>query len=70
MKSHDETHGYPAGYSPIKGEENVHGNPRMKQGTTSAVKAHGFGHSASQKKGPLRMSGVKGAHRIGMRRGK
>lgn len=70
MESHDKTHGYPAGYTPISGEENIHGNPRMKQGTTRAAKAHGFGHTASQKQGPLRMSGVKGAHRIGARRGK
>jgi hypothetical protein len=73
MNSHDKTHGYPAGYSPISGEENIHGNPRMKQGTTRAVtagNAHGFGHKGSQKEGPLRNSGVKGAHRIGRTRGK
>jgi len=39
MKSHDKTHGYPAGYTPVSGEENVHGNAKMKQGTTRAVKA-------------------------------
>jgi hypothetical protein len=39
MKSHDKTHGYPAGYMPIPGEENIHGDSRMKQGTTKAVTA-------------------------------
>ena len=27
--------------------------------------AHGFGHTGAQKAGPLRLSGHKGAHRIG-----
>jgi hypothetical protein len=27
--------------------------------------AHGYGHSGGERKGALRMSGVKGAHRIG-----
>ena len=40
MKSHDKTHEYPAGYSPVPGEENVHGKPGMKQGVTKAVKAN------------------------------
>ena len=31
----------------------------------AANKAHGYGHAVTQRKGPLRMSGVKGAHRIG-----
>ena len=31
----------------------------------AAVFAHGYGHSITERRGPLRMSGVKGAHRIG-----
>ena len=31
----------------------------------AANRADGYGHSITQRKGPLRMSGVKGAHRIG-----
>jgi hypothetical protein len=34
---------------------------------TPRSKAHGFGHSVTQRSGPLRLSGVKGAHRIGVK---
>jgi hypothetical protein len=33
----------------------------------AATNAHGFGHSGSQKHGPLRLSGSSSAHRIGSR---
>jgi hypothetical protein len=33
----------------------------------AANEAHGYGHSIMERKGPLRMSGVKGAHRVGHR---
>jgi hypothetical protein len=33
----------------------------------AAAGAHGFGHGAHQRSGPLRNSGVKGAHRVGKR---
>lgn len=33
----------------------------------SSSHAHGFGHSQEQRKGPLRMSGHSGAHRVGHR---
>jgi hypothetical protein len=32
-----------------------------------ANKAHGYGHSVTERKGSLRMSGVAGAHRLGHR---
>ncbi len=32
-----------------------------------ATNAHGFGHAAHVRSGPLRSSGVKGAHRVGKR---
>ena|ERR1700744_2724110 len=35
---------------------------------TPAREAHGFGHPASAKQGPLRCSGHSGAHQIGKRR--
>jgi hypothetical protein len=33
----------------------------------AATMAHGYGHSITERRGPLRMSGVKGAHRVGHR---
>jgi hypothetical protein len=55
------------------GEADMHMHPRVPMGqphvfrppATSA--ACGYGHSAAQCKGPLRMSGNSGAHRIGKR---
>lgn len=34
----------------------------------AANRADGYGHSITQRKGPLRMSGVKGAHQIGKKK--
>lgn len=35
---------------------------------TGSAKSHGFGHGVHVRKGPLRMSGHSGAHRIGSRK--
>lgn len=67
-ESGEKTHAYPKEYMQIPGEENVHSkDASMRKGVSKAP--HGFGHTGSQRAGPLRMSGVKGAHRIGGRRG-
>jgi hypothetical protein len=72
---YEKTHGSEAGKSPIPGEEAPHGaNHCFRTGSAKMTalfgSPHGFGHSGGQKQGPLRMSGAKGAHRIGMKRGK
>jgi hypothetical protein len=43
----------------------VGGHPAS--GQIPSAPAHGFGHNASQRRGPLRMSGHSGAHRVGKR---
>lgn len=57
MKSHDKTHAYPGGYEPIAGEENVHGKPGMKQGTTKAVKTNKAAEKKAAAKTPKRSRG-------------
>jgi Family of unknown function (DUF6496) len=41
----------------------MHGHPGSHAGM--GTKSHGFGHGVSMRKGPMRMSGHPGAHRIG-----
>jgi len=70
---------YPAGHEQISGEENPHARsgatfrtPPIKSvsagcATGGGGPAHGFGHRGSQCAGVLRLSGRKGAHRLGAR---
>lgn len=55
------------------GEADMHMQPRIPMGQPHTFRppatssAHGYGHSAAQCRGPLRMSGNSNAHRIGKR---
>lgn len=56
----------PSDHSEMEGQGPTAGHPGM-QHAPLAIKSHGFGHAAHQRRGALRHSGHPGAHRIGDR---